>query len=220
MADLWSTKLARTLQSRQIASLVRYFTYLAEDRCAAFGLSELADMPELRSLIVAERTAGDIIKGGTRIPRNPKVTHLLYEGGDTHQLGELLVTLPSLQSLHVGRFIYSPSRNRPRRSIPVLCKLRQVTFQSVYHYDATLFDWMFESSKESIEHLTVANYGSLLNDLIPYFGQARRLDLTIKKNVFGVPEDPVQYQLSAILPRFPLLREVSPYILVSRALPS
>lgn len=166
-------------------------------------------MPDLRNLVVRDAIVGDSLTRPTRMQSSPFLQHLLYEGGDTYQLGELLTVLPNLISLQVGRFSYSPRRCSPPQKAPITCKLRQVTFQSVYHYDASLFDWIFASSKSSIEHLTIANYGSLLNDLISHLGEARRLELTIKRNVFGVPEDPDQYQLSVILPRFPKLEEVS-----------
>lgn len=166
-------------------------------------------MPDLQSLVVRDTIVGDTLISPMKLQPRPSLRHLLYEGGDTHQLGELLTSLPNLVSLHVGRFSYSPRRCIGPRAVPITCRLRQVTFQSVYHYDASLFDWLFSSSKDSIEHLTIANYGSLLNDLIPHLGQARKLELTIKRNVFGVPEDPDQYQLAAILPRFPRLGEVS-----------
>lgn len=132
----------------------------------------------------------------------------MYQGGDTHLLGQLLELLPHLQTLHVGRFSYSSIKKGAPQEHRIACRLRKVVLQSVYHYDADLFGWLLKSSEDSIERLTVAHYGSLLNDLIPYLGQAKRLDLTVKNNVFGVPEEPDHYQLSAIIPQFIRLEEV------------
>jgi len=197
------------LKTPHIAQLIRYLALKSDSHCGAIGLSALGDMPALQCLIVKDAIVGDVFSAPLRSQPSNLLSHLLYEGGDTHQLGELLTVLPSLTSLHVGRFSYSPRRCSGPRFAPIVCKLQQVILQSVYHYDSTLFDWIFASSKDSVEHLIIANYGSLLNDVIPYLSQAKRLELTVKKNVFGVPEDPDQYQLSAIIPRFPRLEEVS-----------
>jgi hypothetical protein len=139
----------------------------------------------------------------------PNLTHLLYQGGNTHLLGHLLTLLPHLQSLHVGRFNYSSSRLQSPPDTRITCKLREVVFQSVYHYNKDHFDWLFGTSKDSIQYLTVANYGSLLYDLADYFHNARYVELTVKNNLFEVPEDPEQYQLSFLLQRFEHLESVS-----------
>lgn len=209
ITDETSSRLRRALRKPHIAALVHYIATKSDVRCSAVDLSYLEEMPALHCLVVEDLIVGDAIDRPLRNQISPFLSHLLYEGGDTHQLGELLGTLPNLHSLHVGRFSFS-SRQIERRQIgSITCKLRQITLQSVYHYDKRLFDWILASSKDSIEHLVIANYGSLLNDIIPYLNQAKKLELTVKKNVFNVPEDPDQYQLSAIIPRFPRLEEVS-----------
>lgn len=204
-----SKNLHRVLQNPRVSALVRYLSLKSDSQCGATSLSALGDLPSLRSLAVKDAITGDIIGSPLLTQSSCSLKHLLYEGGDTHQLGELLTMLPNLTSLHIGRFSYSPRRCIGPKNNPISCKLRHVTFQSVYHYDASLFGWLFKTSSDSIEHLAAVNYGSLLNDLIPHFRLAKKLELTIKRNVFGVPEDPDQYQLSAIIPHFQQLEEVS-----------
>ncbi|KAK9897220.1 hypothetical protein P389DRAFT_168975 [Cystobasidium minutum MCA 4210] len=210
--DDWSERyssLMRALKKPHLAAHVRYLCLKPEEISAAWHLTDLGKLPNLRCLVVQQTQLPDGAWERSLPPQiGVNLRHLLYEGGTARSLGQMLAMLPHLKSLHVGRFLYTSHKTAAPLNNPVTCHLRQVTFQSVYHYDADLFEWMFASSQGSIEHLTIAHFGSLLNDVIPYFGQAKRLDLTVKNNVFGVPEEPDHYQLSAILPRFTRLEEL------------
>lgn len=203
-----SSGIAKTVSLPHVAPLVRYLCLKTDDASAQGHLSKLGTLPNLESLVVHEDRVEELPRTSLSYHTSDKLIHLLYEGGDTYQLGRLLACLPHLKSLHVGRFRYSSTRRSAPAQVPVVCRLQEVTLQSVYHYDVNLFEWMFASSRRSIEHVTIAHFGSLLNDMIPYFGRAKRLNLTVKNNVFGVPEDPEHYQLSAIIPYFTNLEEV------------
>lgn len=176
-------------------------------------LAEVSNLINLRSLIIREDVLITSLKPGLlqlRAHPSPHLVHLLYQGGNSILLGQLLSVLPQLQSLHVGRFNYSSTQSeQPPSELQTVCRLKELTFQSVYHYGASHLHWLFGSSQHSIESLTVANFGSLLFDLAPLLHKARSLSITIKNNLFSVPDDPERYLLSTLLQRFTQLQHVS-----------
>lgn len=143
----------------------------------------------------------------------PYLTYLVYRDGTTILLAQLLGHLPHLTTLHVGFLSRDPS-SEPHAlihgadALRPTCRLRDVAFHSVYHYDVSHADWLLDSSMMSIETVAFINYGALLNDLLPWVNGAKHLTLTIKENSFGVAEYDTQYLLENIVSRFTRLEKV------------
>lgn len=185
-----------------------------QDRSAADLLKGCQLLVNLESLLVYDNGyARPILQRATvtAFPA-PNLVHLQYLGGNTVLLAHLLSHLPHLKSLHVGRFIYSGmqpdieqilgSSNRP------VCRLKELVFQSVYHYSSRHAAYLLASSRDSIECLTVAHFGGLFNDILPFVFKARKVSLTVKSNLFGVPDPSEEYLLENSLGRFENLQEV------------
>lgn len=207
--------------SASIAGLVKYLSLDArvldesgQDRPASAFLDQCRLLVNLESLLVCDNgyARPSLSRHHIATFPAPNLVHLQYLGGNTVLLAHLLAYLPHLKSLHVGRFVYSGvqpdieqilgTSNQP------ICKLEELVFQSVYHYNKEHAAYLLTSSINSLQSLTVAHFGGLFNDILPFVYKACTLSLTVKSNLFGVPDPSEEYLLENLLTRFDNLREV------------
>ena len=212
----------RTLQSNAgIAALVKYLSLDArildetgQDRSAAELLVGCRSLVNLESVLVCDNGYARPIYGHKSVSPFPaaQLVHLQYLGGNTVLLAHLLAHLPHLKSLHVGRFVYSGVQPDIEQILGAgnqpVCKLEELVFQSVYHYSKEHAAYLLGSSINSLRTLTVAHFGGLLNDILPFVYKATTLNLTVKSNLFGVPDPSEEYLMPNLLARFERLEEV------------
>jgi hypothetical protein len=180
-------------------------------------LSTGVAIPNLRGLIMCENSytkptlPKSVAHGWTYASLN--LTHLVYLNGTSAHLAGLLAVLPNLTSLHIGRTAFAGTGANLEQLQPpaATCKLQEIVFQSVYHFDNRYLDCLLGSSKESLKAVTFAYYGSLLNECLEYISSATHLTLTVKENRFGVPEPAEEYRLESLLTKFKHLSCVSGY---------
>jgi len=218
--------LRQTLREKPgLASLVKYLSLDArvldesgQDRSAADMMHDCTSMINLESILVCDNGYARPVLGRTPISAfpAPNLVHLQYLGGNTVLLAQLLAKLPHLKSLHVGRFVYSGVQPDIEQILGAdnqpICKLEELVFQSVYHYSQQHAAYLLTSSIDSLSSLTVAHFGGLLNDVLPYVYKARTLSLTVKSNLFGVPDPSEEYLLDNLLSRFEQLEELNLYV--------
>lgn len=180
-----------------------------------FGLSGFNDtFPCLEAVSIVEQ-AEDMsgLRPYLSLPLGGNLTHMLYMDGTSAQLAQTLSHMPTLKSLHVCgsrplRPLFGVNYS-PRPSYPsARCQLRELVLQSVYHYDADHLTSILANSIDSLESVTIAHFGSVLNDILPSIRRTQKLALTIKSNPFGVVVQAPEYQIEDIVERFERLEEV------------
>jgi len=151
-----------------------------------------------------------------------RLTHLEYNNGTALLLARLVSHLPHLTTLHLGRTNVSSSASTPTQNhggngttggghgvamtVPLIdqlggdarvdqpvCKLRELTFQSISHFcnNAADLEFLFASSIDSLETLKLGNCSTnLLRDLLPVVSKVRTLEMTVKeRRTFMFVED-------------------------------
>jgi hypothetical protein len=211
----WRSVAYTLIDRPHLSALCRYL-YIDAPSCSMFfDLSGFRDaFPHLNAVSVVEQ-AEDMsgLRPYLSEPLGANLTHLLYLDGTSAQLAQALSHMPSLKSLHVRGARPLRPRFGANQSLgpaypPPACQLRELVLQSVYHYDVDHLTAILENSIDSLESVTIAHFGSILNDILPSVRKTRQLCLTIKSNPFGVSVQAAEYQIERILEQFGRLEEV------------
>lgn len=203
-----------TVETSSVAPLVRYLglhTYNAGE--AARMVSDLPFLPNLSELLVGEGSYPFVPFYYLRPYEGANLTKLAYRSGSVQDLARLMSVLPHLKVLRAGGFLYQRHVNPPE-DMAITCRLENVSLHHSPRYVPTLFEWMFQHSKESIRHLTVSKSHTLFKDILPFLHNAHTLTIEIKTTKQASKTGTDQYDLATNLARFKRLEKVSVYFYV------
>ncbi|KAK9897221.1 hypothetical protein P389DRAFT_209741 [Cystobasidium minutum MCA 4210] len=169
-----------------IAPLVRYVGIHSYDPGeAAEIVSRLPLLPNLSCLIASEGSYP--CKSFKFIPpyQGQSLTKLDYRSGSVQDLARLMSVLPHLKELKAGSFMYA------------------------MRYVPDLFEWMFRSSKDSIQHFTILRSPKIFKDTLGCFINAKSLTLELRKITNEAKINMDLYELATNLARFPKLEKLT-----------
>lgn len=199
------------MERPSIAPLVRYLglhTYDAGE--AARMVSDLPIFLNLRQLVVGEGSYPFVPFYYLPPYEGANLTKLTYRSGSVHDLARLMSVLPHLKVLRAGGFMYQ-RHVEPPKDMNISCRLETVSLHHSPRYSTTLFEWMFEHSKESIRYLTVSKSHTLFKDILPFLHNARTLTIEIKTTKQASKIGTDQYDLATNMAQFKRLEKVSVY---------
>lgn len=116
--------------------------------------------------------------------------------------------LPHLKELKAGSFMYAMRCAPPEDVLSISCQLESVTLFHSPRYVPDLFEWMFRSSKDSIQHFTILRSPKIFKDTLGCFINAKSLTLELRKITNEAKINMDLYELATNLARFPKLEKV------------